>query len=363
MKADSAGGNRPRRPAQAIGQVRRKRRDRHLILHAGQVREAVAGGDAVIDHLQMRRQHRDADAQDRLRLDAFREDLLQRLRRRHGLARRAPGLERGLARARAPPAPPPSRAAFGVMPKMFFRKSPSAIFTSEVNPAPAASAACKPRPAAWPTASQRIVVGAAWWPVPGAAMISAADSAFAVCLPSSLQQPRGDRGGAERRREIARPDAAIEHARPVDRGAEPDHGLVAHDDGGGEIVGRHVRQRGGDGQRRRHHDRARRDHRAEVDVVDLAQSRQRHIDRQAVGQRIGVLAEGHERPAFRRAAGGDPGADQVGGVQPHVGAGALVGLIGGDEGAKLFEGRHRLQRFIVSIARALRRWSWWAICA
>ena len=38
-----------------------------------------------------------------------------------------------------------------------------------------------------------------------------------------------------------------------------------------------------------------RDHRAEMDVVDLAQSRQRHIDRQAVAQRIGVLAERHER--------------------------------------------------------------------
>ena len=61
----------------------------------------------------------------------------------------------------SPPKPPPSSAAFGVMPKMFFRKSPSASFTSEVKPAPAASAACRPRPAAWPTASQRTVVGAA----------------------------------------------------------------------------------------------------------------------------------------------------------------------------------------------------------
>ena len=41
----------------------------------------------------------------------------------------------------SPPKPPPNSAAFGVMPKMFFRKSPSAIFTSEVKPAPAASAA------------------------------------------------------------------------------------------------------------------------------------------------------------------------------------------------------------------------------
>ena len=55
------------RPAQAIGQVRLERRDRHLILHAGQMREAVARGDAVIDHLQMRRQHGDADPQDRIR--------------------------------------------------------------------------------------------------------------------------------------------------------------------------------------------------------------------------------------------------------------------------------------------------------
>ena len=58
--------DRPGRRAQAIGQVRRKRRDRHLVLHAGQMREAVARGDAVVDHLQVRRQHRDADAHDRL---------------------------------------------------------------------------------------------------------------------------------------------------------------------------------------------------------------------------------------------------------------------------------------------------------
>ena len=50
--------------AEVVGPVRIERRDRHLVLHAGQVREAVAGGDAVIDHLEMRRQHRDADPQD-----------------------------------------------------------------------------------------------------------------------------------------------------------------------------------------------------------------------------------------------------------------------------------------------------------
>ena len=83
-----------------------------------------------------------------------------------------------------------------------------------------------------------------------------------------------------------------------------------------------------------------RDHRAEMDVVDLAQSRQRHVDRDAVGQPVGVLAERQQRPPLRRAAGGDPGADGVGGVQPHLRTRALVGLMGGDEGAELFEGRH-----------------------
>ena len=57
------------------------------------------------------------------------------------------------------------------------------------------------------------------------------------------QQPGGDGGDAERGGEIARPDAAIEHARPVDGGAEPDHGLVARDDGGGEIGRVDLRQR------------------------------------------------------------------------------------------------------------------------
>ncbi len=60
------------------------------------MREAVARRDAVIDHFLVRRQHRDLDGGDRVRRDALGDQLMQRLRRRHGLARRAPRLERHL---------------------------------------------------------------------------------------------------------------------------------------------------------------------------------------------------------------------------------------------------------------------------
>ena len=144
MKAGSAGGDRPGRRAQAVGAIRHQRRDRHLVLHAGQVREAVARGDAVIDHLQMRRQHRDADPQDgfgampsaMISFSAWVAAMVWRAAHQ--------GLNEVWLSASAP-SPPPSSAALGATPKMFFRKSPSAIFTSEVNPAPAASAACRPR--------------------------------------------------------------------------------------------------------------------------------------------------------------------------------------------------------------------------
>ncbi len=77
-----------------------------------------------------------------------------------------------------------------------------------------------------------------------------------------------------------------------------------------------------------------------MDVVDLAQARQRHIDGNAIGQRVGVLAERQQRPPLGGATGGDPGADGVGGMQARRRAGVLVGLMGGDESAKLFESRH-----------------------
>ncbi len=98
------------------------------------------------------------------------------------------------------------------------------------------------------------------------------------------------------------------------------------------------------------HDRAR-DHRAEMDVVTISLIAPAPLDRQAVAKRIGVPAERHQRPPFSRAAGGNPGANQIGGVQPHVRTSAPFGLMGGDEGAELFEGRHRLPHFIVSGAR------------
>jgi len=48
----------------------------------------------MIDHPQHRRRHRRFDRRDLRDRDLTRDDFRERLRRRHGLARRAPGLER-----------------------------------------------------------------------------------------------------------------------------------------------------------------------------------------------------------------------------------------------------------------------------
>jgi len=71
----------------------RERRRRHGVLHAGEMRRAIAGDDAVVDHLEVGRRHGDDDRVDGRRRDAAGDDVLERLRRRHGLPRRAPRLE------------------------------------------------------------------------------------------------------------------------------------------------------------------------------------------------------------------------------------------------------------------------------
>src|SRR5262249_6148262 len=75
------------------GCLGRVRRYRYAILDAREIGGAVAGDDAVIDHLEVRRRHSDRDLLDRAWRDAARDDVFERLRRRHGLPRRAPRLE------------------------------------------------------------------------------------------------------------------------------------------------------------------------------------------------------------------------------------------------------------------------------
>ena len=70
------------------------------------------------------------------------------------------------------------------------------------------------------------------------------------------------------------------------------------------------------------------------------EARRRDVDGEAIGQRVGVLAECQQRAPLRGAAAGDPAADRVGGMQARRRARSMVGLVGGDESAELFEGRH-----------------------
>ena len=170
-------------------------------------------------------------------VDALRQDLLQRLRRRHGLARRAPGLERGLAQRE------PRRAA--AQQRRVRRDAENVLQEIAVGDLHVGGKARPRRQRRLQAAAggmadrepahrgrRRVMAG------PRRRHDQRRRQRVRGLLAVELEQPRGDRGGAERRREIARPDAAIEHARAVDRRAEPDHRLVAHDDGRGEIVRR-----------------------------------------------------------------------------------------------------------------------------
>ena len=75
-------------------------RHSHLILHAGQMRGAIALLHSVVDHPAVWRQYKRANAVDRLWGDAALDDFQERLGRGHGLTRCAPGLERGFGQRR-----------------------------------------------------------------------------------------------------------------------------------------------------------------------------------------------------------------------------------------------------------------------
>ena len=97
-----------------------------------------------------------------------------------------------------------------------------------------------------------------------------------------IEQPRGHGGRRDGRREVGRPDAAIENFRPADGAAEAAHHLVAHRERGGELPRVDVADPCRHGQRDRHHHRARRRPRWQMDVVDFGEARHRRPDRDIV---------------------------------------------------------------------------------
>jgi hypothetical protein len=91
-----------------------------------------------------------------------------------------------------------------------------------------------------------------------------------------------------------------------------------------------------------------------MDVVHLGQPRQRAVDRDPIRERKVGFAQAAQRLPFDRAGRSDPGAQRVGGMQPHRGARLRVGPVGRDEVAELFERTHYSVRQRLKCASALR---------
>ena len=75
MNARSAGGSSGGEGCTSNASSGASGRDRHAVGQAGEVRCAVAGDDAVVDHLEMRRQHGRMDLGDALGRHAALDDL------------------------------------------------------------------------------------------------------------------------------------------------------------------------------------------------------------------------------------------------------------------------------------------------
>src|SRR6516162_6277999 len=257
------------------------------------------------------------------------------------------GLKETSARAIRSPRPSLSAATSGLMPRISGRTRPSNSLRSAVKPCCAANAALSPLRAALPTANQREVVAALWCPTVGAASVSASASACARLL-VELKQPRGDGGHAEGRSEIGRPDAAVENGRPVDGAPEPGHGLGAGEDRGDHVAGCDRRQRAGEGERAGNDDGAGRGHGGEMDVVDLAQPRERAAGGEIERPRaIRLCARAHrgaksqQAQAFDGVRARDQGADGVDEVELDRLAHRLGGTPAcGDITAEPFERAH-----------------------
>jgi hypothetical protein len=164
-----------------------------------------------------------------------------------------------------------------------------------------------------------------------------------------LEEPRGGGGDAEGCREVGRPDAAIKNRRAIDRAPQPGHRLDAGKDRAHDVVSRRRRHRLRQGERAGNDDGARRDHGSKVDVVDLAQSRERATGREIErGVVTGLSARAHggaklqQGQTFGGPRARGPGADGVDEMHLDGLANALAtSLAARDRAGEPFERAHR----------------------
>ena len=310
------------------------------------MRGAIAGDDAVVDHLEVGRRHGHDDCVDGRRRDATRDDVLERLRRRHGLPRRAPRLERDLGQGGALAEAVGERGDGGrdaedVGKDAAFEQlavGGEALLRCQRRVEAVAGGIAHGEPA---RGGCRIVMSHG-----GRRQRERQRQRVRARLLVELEEPRGDGGHAEGRGEIGRPDAAIEDSRPVDGAAEPSHGLGAGEDRRDHVVGRDRRQRARERERAGNDDRAGRDHGGEMDVVDLAQPRERAAGREierpcALSTRAHRGAKLQQAQAFDGARARDQGADGVDEVElDELPRGVGGAFACSDMASEPFEGGH-----------------------
>src|SRR4029077_2268411 len=81
-----------------------------------------------------------------------------------------------------------------------------------------------------------------------------------------------------------------------------------------------------------------------MNIVDLAQARERTIDRNQMTRLHVSLSIPDQRLALFGRRRGNPGADNIGHVQPEFGARSIIGPTVGDESAEMFQRAHHSAR-------------------
>src|SRR6266853_1267825 len=152
------------------------------------------------------------------------------------------------------------------------------------------------------------------------------------------QKTRRHRRDTERRSKVGRPDAAGENRGSAQGRTQPHHRVVADRDRFAERCTFPV-ERSSDRQRGRNDECAGRDARSEVNVVDLAQARERTVRGDSIGYGFLIRAELQQRAPFRRCAAGDPCPHGVRDVEPQRLA-RRRSASAGDMRAQLLEDRH-----------------------
>ncbi len=208
---------------------------RQLIGQAGKIGRPIAGTDAVVDHFQMRRQHISGDFGNLGRGNSAIENFAQRLRRRHGLARRAPWLE-GDAQHRGGFVRRGHRAEVG-LDAVNVREQARAQYVGIGGKAGLRRARGR-QSAARGIADQK--------PARRGCGVMLADRGRGQVqrqgermggLPFvKVQKPRRHGRSAKAGAKISRPNAAVEDVRPFHRQAKADHRLVAGEHGGRDVA-------------------------------------------------------------------------------------------------------------------------------